>query len=141
MSHISTIELEITDLACLKKACQSLNLKFNEGQKTYKWYGRLVNPANTPLPEGITEKDLGHCDHSISSTSANYEIGILRRNGKYLLLADFWNAGGLHRVVGKNAGLLKQAYTVERVKNEAKKKGFRLTHKVTESSIRLTLTA
>lgn len=141
MSHISTIELEIKDLTALKKACETLGLSFITGQTTYNWYGRLVNPEKTPLPEGITEAHLGHCDHAIRVPNAEYEIGVVQLGNKHVLLADFWYAGGLKKAVGKDGGLLKQAYAVERIKTEARKKGYRLTQKRTETGIRVTLMA
>ena len=141
MSHVSKIELEITDLAALKAACTTMNLEFLEGKKEYKWYGVLVNPEKTPLPDGLTENDLGKCDHAIRSPECDYEIGVVRHNGKWLLLADFWYRGGLKKVVGKNGGLLKQAYAVERIKSEARRKGYRLNQRKTENGLRLTLTA
>ena len=63
MSHISKIEMEITDLESLKAACKRLGFTFQEYQKTYQWYGRWV--GDTKLPEGILESDLGKCDHAI----------------------------------------------------------------------------
>lgn len=141
MSHISTIELEINDLAALKTACDVLGLQFITGQTTYKWYGRLVNPERTPLPEGITEANLGRCDHAIRVPNAAYEIGVVKLHNKHVLLADFWSAGGLKKAVGTNGGLLKQAYAVERIKTEARKKGYRFSRKTTETGIRITLSA
>ena len=120
MSHVSRIELEINSLEDLKQACKRLQLKFMENQKFYKWYGRYVGDA--PLPEGITVDDLGKCDHAIKVPGAIYEIGIVHKNNKYILLWDTWHAGKLEEKLGKNAGLLKQAYAIERVRKEAKKK-------------------
>ncbi len=63
MSHISKIELEIKDLEALKQACERLGFHFMENQKRYIWYGKWI--SQEPLPEGITEEQLGHCTHAI----------------------------------------------------------------------------
>jgi len=42
MSHVTTVKVEIKDLAALREACESIGLEFREGQKKYKWYGRFV---------------------------------------------------------------------------------------------------
>ena len=55
MSHVSHIQLKIFDLSAVKRACERLGFIFMENQKTYEWYGKLVQPELYPLPEGITE--------------------------------------------------------------------------------------
>lgn len=137
MSHLARIELEINDLETLKTACERLGLEFKEGQKTYKWYGTWI--GDTPLPEGMPLDQLGKCDHAISVPGAQYEIGIVKRDGKYILLWDFWYRGGLEEKIGKNGGRIKQAYTIERVRKEARSKGHRITEHKTEKGIRLVM--
>jgi hypothetical protein len=137
MSHIAKIELEILDPAVLKLACERLGLQFMENQTTYSWYGTSV--GDTPLPEGISIQDLGKCDHAIRVPGAQYEIGIVKRDRKYILLWDFWHQGGLEQNLGKNAGRLKQAYTIEQVRKEARLKGHRIWEQKTNQGIRLVL--
>lgn len=137
MSHISRIQLEITSLEDLKKACKALGLTFKPDQKTYKWYGRWV--GDSPLPEGIELTDLGRCDHAIIVPGCSYEIGVVKRGEKYLLLWDSWHRGGLEQKIGKDAGLLKQAYTVERIRSDAKLKRYRVQEIRKDTSIRLVL--
>lgn len=138
MSHIARIDLEINDLDALKAACGRLGLEFRCGQTSYAWYGEYV--GDHPLPEGLTVHDLGKCDHAIHVPGASYEVGILKRNGKYLLLWDFWRDGGLERILGRNAGRLKQAYAIERTRREAQRKGYRFTESKTRTGVRLVLT-
>ena len=140
MSHISKIEMVITDLSDLKKACTKLGFTFREDQNSYRWYGRLVTPDKHPVPEGLTEADLGKCDHAISVPEAEYEIGVVKRNGKYHLLLDYWDSR-LRNAVGDNGARLKQAYAVERILSEAKRRNMRATQIRTEQGIRLTLSA
>ncbi|MBF0232833.1 MAG: DUF1257 domain-containing protein [Desulfamplus sp.] len=120
MSHIAKIELEVTDIESLSRACQRMGLNFVQGKTTFKWY------------YGVNQ-----CDHAIIIPGANYEIGIIFKDGKYELETDFWDQG-ITVAIGKNGGLLKQRYAVERTKAEAIRKGYRVIEKQTENnSIRL----
>lgn len=129
MSHVTTMELEIKDLEALKDACKMLGLEFVVGQKTFKWYG--VHVGDYPLPTGFTKEDMGKCIHAIRipGNPSSYEIGVAeRRDGQtgYVLLWDFWAGGfGLQEKVGKEGGLMKQAYAIARAKREALKMGYR----------------
>jgi len=69
----------------------------------------------------------------------DYEIGVVRRKNLYILLWDSWYRGGLEAKLGTNAGLLKQAYAIEKVRREARLKGYRVTEKRINDRIRLTL--
>jgi len=136
MSHISKIELEIKSLDALIEACNRLGFQFVKNQQTYQWYGRYMR--DTVLPEGIKEEDLGKCDHAIKVPGCSYEIGVIRKGNFYQLLWDSWESR-LKLSIGENAQILKQAYTVETVKQEAKLKGYRIIEKKTDKSIRLVL--
>ena len=138
MSHISRIELEIKDLQSLKEACKRLGFEFRQNQQSYKWYGRWV--GDSPLPEGITEDQLGKCDHAIKVPGAQYEVGVVRRGNGYLLLYDDWIKGGLRKKLGVNAGLLKQAYTIETLRKEARQKNYGFYETKMKKQIRVTLT-
>ena len=137
MSHISKIELEIQSLEYLKLACRRLGFIFQENQQTYQWYGRFV--GDSPIPEGINIDDLGKCDHAIRVPECSYEIGIVKRGSKYILLWDSWHTGGLERKIGKDAGILKQAYTIQRIRREAKRKKYQITEIKKDQGIRLVL--
>ncbi len=138
MSHISKVELVIHSLKDLKEACQQLGFEFVENQKSFKWYGRWV--GDTPIPEGINIEDIGKCDHAIRVPGCTYEVGIIRRGEHYILLWDYYHAGGLEPKIGPNAGILKQAYTVARVRKEARQKGYRIREKKMDQGVRLVLT-
>lgn len=119
MSHIATIELEVSDLESLDRACNHMGLKLNRGQTSFKWfYGDET------------------CDHAIAIPGADYEIGIISKNGISELQTDFWDLR-LESAIGKNGGLLKQRYAVEQTKREAIRKGYRVIEKQTENGIRL----
>lgn len=139
MSHVSHIQLKIFDLAALKAACNRLGFEFVDGQQTYEWYGRLVEPDKYPLPEGLTENDLGKCDHAIKIPNARYEVGVLKRGKSYMLLADFWDTK-LKHAIGENGGLLKQAYGVEVIKAAVRKRCYSYKEQQVNSGIELTIT-
>jgi len=141
VSHVSKIEIEIRDLHSLKLACERLGFQFLEGQKTYRWYGKLVSPERTPLPEGITENDLGKCHHAIRVPSATYEIGVVQHNGKYLLLVDYWDSKLRNALGGESGGKLKQAYAVVRTIAEARKRKYTVIEQKTPAGIRLILSS
>ncbi len=139
MSHIAKIEVEIQSIEILKAVCQRLGLEFVENQTTYKWFGRYV--GDTQLPEDIQEQDIGRCDHAIRVPKCKYEIGVVQKGNRYQLYWDSWISGGLEKKLGINAGLLKQAYAVEKVKIEAKLKGYRVKEKRIKDRVRLVLAA
>jgi hypothetical protein len=119
MSHISKIELEVKDLGVLGQACSRLGLQLQRDQRTFKWYGR----------DSL-------CDHAIRIPGASYEIGMIQRDGRYELQCDFYDRG-IEKAIGRQGGLLKQAYAVEKTKIEARRKGYTVLEKRTETGIRL----
>lgn len=119
MSHISKIQLEVKDLGILAQACRKLKLEFVRGQGSFKWYG---NEAP--------------CDHAIKVPGADYEIGVIERDGRYELNCDFYDRT-LETVIGKQGGHLKQAYAVEKTKIEARKKGYSVMERQLKTGIRL----
>lgn len=119
MSHISKIELEVKDLGVLGQACTRLGLSLIKGQKTYRWYGQEAQ-----------------CDHCIRVPGASYEIGVISRNGSYELNCDYYDKN-LEKVIGQKGGLLKQAYAAEKTRIEARRKGYSVIERQTETGIRL----
>ena len=142
MSHIAKIKLQIKDLNILKRTCERLNLRFVENQKTYTWYGRVVHPEDLKIHTDITEEQLGKCDHAIQVPTAKlgYEIGVIRRGDEYILLFDDWDQG-LRKAVGHHGELLKQAYTAEVVKAQAKLHNYFYSEKKVDNTLKITLTA
>ena len=119
MSHISKIELEVKDLGILGQACKALGLELVRGKESFKWYGKP-----------------GTCDHAISVPNADYEIGVLNKGGIYELQCDYYDPS-LEKVIGKQGGLLKQAYAVSKATLEARKKGYSVFKRQTQTGIRL----
>ena len=88
-------------------------------KKSFKWYGN-----DAP------------CDHAIRVPGAEYEVGVIDKNGIYELNCDFFDSS-LEQVIGKKGGLLKQAYAVEKTGVEARRKGYSVLERRTENGIRL----
>jgi len=123
VSHLSKIELQIRDLDDLKGACHRLGIEFLHNQKTFRWYGEPKE-----------------CASAIRVPGAAYEIGVVREGNVYALIWDDYGKGGLEAKLGRKAGLLKQAYAVERTRREAIRKGYRVHESKTDKGVRLQLT-
>jgi hypothetical protein len=119
MSHISKIELEVRDLGILSQACERMGLGLIRGKRSFRWYGK-----DAP------------CDHAIKVPGADYEIGVINKDGLYELTCDFYDRT-IEKVIGRHGGLLRQAYAVEKTKTEARKKGYSLLERQTDNGIRL----
>ena len=116
------------DLPTLKAACESLGYKWLEGQKQYKWFGRFV--GDYPLPEGITADELGKCDHAVKIPGAKYEVGIVKKGDKWIILYDFWQEGKLEPILGRDAQPISKAYGLEKAKRAAKAAGMMYKEKL-----------
>jgi hypothetical protein len=67
---------------------------------------------------------------------ASYEIGVLKKSGRYELQCDFYDRN-IEKAIGRQGGLLKQAYAIEKAKIEARRKGYSVLEKRTDTGIRL----
>lgn len=99
MSHITTVDVVLADLAVLDLACRQLGLELVKDRKRFRRFG-------------------GHapCDHCIVVPGDDnaYEIGVVKRSGGpgYELQLDAWQGGYgmLDRVGGETCPKLRQAY-------------------------------
>lgn len=138
MSHVASIELEITDLAALAAAADELGLEFVEGKKTYRWYGRWVQDyhgEDAAYKHGIDPKDYGKCDHvlRLKDKPEAYEVGVVRQGNKYVLIYDFYGPGHwLREKLGASGEKLLQPYAKHVAVNKLTKKGFKV-HTVTQT--------
>lgn len=131
MSHISKIELEIHSLDDLKQACRNMGFEFVDNQTTFKWYASDFQGAN--------QNPDTKCSHVIRVPECEYEIGVVRNGSSYHLVWDNYFQGGLENKIGTNAGRLKQAYAISRVRNEAMRKGYRIRESVKNKNVRIVL--
>lgn len=79
MSHISKIDTKIKDLNMLKKALDSLNMKYVEAEENQKitlhGYGK--------------DEEIENCIFEIK-TGCKYSIGIRKVENDYEVVADWW---------------------------------------------------
>jgi hypothetical protein len=127
VSHVDTILIEIDSLDCLRHTANEMGCEWHQGQTEYKWWGHHV--GDYPIPKGMTEEQLGKCDHVIKLPGCEYEIGVVKLpNGKYTLAYDFYGEGRkLLERFGPNLGKLVQMYGVNRATMAAKKHGHKVT--------------
>lgn len=136
MSHIESVDVQITDLEALKAATKRLGVEFIENKRTYNWFGRSV--GDYKLPAGFTADELGKCDHVVKVPGVNYEVGVVpSKVGKgYTLLYDFWGSHGAHdgeklkEKFGAKLSKLVDAYSIEALKRKAAARGY-LTRETT----------
>jgi hypothetical protein len=121
----------------LKTACQQLGFEFVRDQKTFQWYG--LARKDDPVSQKTAMEKLSKCDHAIRVPGCQYEVGVVKQEKRYALLWDDYRAGGLTDKIGTDAGRLKQAYTIARVRREAHQKGYRVRECKLDRGVRLVL--
>ena len=123
MSHFTTIDIEIRDLAALADACSELGLELLHNAEA-RGYG-----ANRRRGEHVIR------------LKGPYDIAVVpREGGGYSFTADLWQ-GHVEREVGPGFGRLKQLYGVHRATREARAKGLRVRRRqLADGTVRLSLT-
>jgi hypothetical protein len=137
MSHITTIDIEVSNLDALDLAAKELGGLLQRNKTTYNWYGA------TPQP----------CAHAISLPGVHYEVGVCPRPqkpGTYSLNFDPYGSGTSsasrhdgQRVLaafGEELTKLRQLYGVHTATLAAKKKGYLVTRKQVGHNIKLQIT-
>lgn len=142
MSHVTSIDIEVSDITALEAAVREMGGTFLRNKKTYAWYGTSV--GDYPLPAGFTKDMLGKCEHAVGLAGTEYEIGVVRNPAKpktYTLLYDFWGPGAkLKAHFGDGLKGLKQMYGVHAATLAAKKKGYLVSRKQVNGTIKLQIT-
>lgn len=111
MSHITTVDVQVTDVAVLYKVCQQFGLHLDDKKKTYRTYGGVTNSCEA-------------CIYDPDNESA-YEIGLVKKGDHYTVNYDDWRGGkGMMEKVGKGCGRLMQRYSIETAKKQARKLGW-----------------
>ena len=106
MSHFTTIQTQIRDIAALRAACVELGVELSE--------------------TGVARGYLGntHRGDLVIRLKGPYDIAITRQqDGSFGLTCDWWN-GHVEQEVGTNYGRLLQLYGVHKAKIEAQRKGY-----------------
>lgn len=107
MSHFTNVRTEIRDMEALENALSSMHLNMEHNAKCRYYYGTTIkeNVAHLPGPYDVAfEKDV---------------------NGAYNISADFYG-GHVAKTIGANGAILIGRYTMEKLKKEAKKLGFKV---------------
>lgn len=124
MSHFTTIQTRIRDLAALSEACTEFEVSLIPNADC-RGFGGITRKA----PHVIKLK--GPYDISVDPSESN--------DGTYGLTTDWWD-GHVAREVGDEYGRLLQSYGVHKTMREAHLRGLRTTRKVeADGSILLTL--
>ena len=111
MSHFTTIQTQIRDIAALRAACAELGLDVIENAEA-RGYG-----ANT------------HKGEFVIKLQGPYDIALNRQpDNTYGLTTDWWD-GHVEREVGAGFGKLLQLYGVYKATREARRKGYLVRRK------------
>lgn len=122
MSHFTTIQTEVRDLAALRDACVELSLHLYDAIHC-RGYGSTRRKAAHVI------RLKGPYDIAVDPTS----------EGRYDLTTDWWG-GHVEREVGKDYGRLLQSYGVHKTLREARTRGLRVTRRIeSDGSVLLTL--
>ena len=128
MSHFTTIQTQIRDVAALEDACAELGVELLRDAKARGFSGQSRDGE-------LVIKLKGPYD-----IAANLKTGA-DENDSYELATDWWD-GHVEEEVGQNYGRLIQLYGVHKTIHEANKKRLRVTRKQeTDGTIKLTLAA
>lgn len=145
MSHVTTCEVQIKDLAALEAAADKLGLDFVPDQKKYLWWGQFVGDYQDELIAklGIDPKDFGKCEHVLRPRQPKnaYEVGVVRnpKGEGYILMYDFYGGGGgLMKLIstdGKTPNRLVQGYAAEVSERQLRKAGYRISRKTVNGRV------
>ena len=129
MSHVTSIDLNVTDLDALALAAARLGLKLDRDARTYRSY-----------QHGLT------CTGALTviDNADAYQIGIVAndRGGFDLMWDNFGSQGRtLADRIGADTGLLKQAYAAEVTRKALALQGFTMTEARNPKTGALVLTA
>jgi hypothetical protein len=122
MSHFTTIQTQVRDIAALRDACQELGLQVVEKADARGYAGNV-------LPGDYVVRLQGP-----------YDIALNRQpDGTFGLTTDWW-AGYVAKEVGPDYGKLLQLYGVHKAMREARKKGLTVRRQaLSDGRIKLTI--
>lgn len=107
MSHFTKITTEIKDLETLKRAVTNMNLRLEHNTKCRYYYDSQIREHVIKLP-------------------GKYDVAIEERgDGTYDIDADFYK-GYVEKFIGKQGSELLRQYSIEKLKIEAKKNGYKV---------------
>ena len=150
MSHVTSINdivIKEEDLKVLPAVCEELGLTLNQGQSSYKWYGRWVNDYSAQDAahlNGITPDMYGKCEHALSvpNNPTAYEVGVTKiADGTYRFAFDFWSGGhGLCKHIGAKGEKLYQTFNKHKALANAQKAGLKVKNIENSSTGKIKIT-
>lgn len=127
MSHISSIEVKITDLDAFEAACRECGVELRRQQRTFRNFGGRQSPCEMAVV--------------LPGNRDAYELGLVKTaDGKgYSIQMDNWQQGfGMNAKVGNDACTLRQMYGVHAATAAARKQGMTINRQqLPDGSIRL----
>lgn len=122
MSHFTTIQTQIRDLAALRDACRELGVELLENTLA-RGYGSNHQPGTYVI-----------------RLRGPYDIALNpQQDGTFGLTCDWWD-GHVEKEVGPNFGRLLQLYGVHKARMEAQRKGYTVRRQtLTDGAIKLTI--
>jgi hypothetical protein len=126
MSHMSKIELIIKDAEVLKKACLHLNMQYSCDTAKFRQRGCEVEERALAVITVLGLKPV---------------ISVVPEGGAFALRSLVSVHGTDLERMTEAVGQIKQRYAVEHVLAEARNKRMRIQETVTETGVRLVLTA
>lgn len=128
MSHFTTIQTQIRDVAALEDACAELGVELLRDAQARGYAGQTRDGKLVVRLKGPYDIAANRADDAAESDS-------------YELSTDWWD-GHVEKEVGPSYGRLLQLYGVHKTIREAQKKRLRVTRRQeTDGSIRVTLAA
>ena len=122
MSHFTSIQTQIRDIAALRAACQEMGLTV-ESKASARGYGSNKHKGDLVI-----------------RLKGPYDIAVnQQQDGTFGLTCDWWD-GYVEREVGRNYGRLLQLYAVHKAQAEARRKGYTTRRQTLgDGSIKLTI--
>jgi hypothetical protein len=120
MSHFTSIQTKVRDIAALRDACAELGFDVLENARA-----RGYSANNVP-------------GEYVIKLRGPYDIALNRQpDGTFAMTTDWWN-GHVEKEVGTGFGKLMQLYAVHKASREARRKGYSVQRKAQQDgSIKL----
>ena len=137
MSHVSNVELTVTDLDALQYAvAQTDGLTWCEGQKDYQWYGKWMHDFHgsaAAVDNGFDPSDFGKSEHAIKVEGAEYEIGVVKNptgDGYRLIYDNYASGKQIAERYGSGLETIKNSYAERVAVKQLQRKGYRVSTRV-----------
>ena len=136
MSHVCLIDVRVKNRGDLAAACKALGLEWLPHETRWAWFGRWLDDFHgdrAAHKHGVQPEEYGTADAGVIRVpGAQYDIGVYRRGGIYLLVYDSWEGGrGIEARLGAGLTKLRQAYSEAVSTRHLRMQGFAVRRQVT----------